>query len=1212
MDYGNFSSRLFSLVTAFIFAVSSLFVSPVFADEAANELKIMYDGSRQNSTVNSGNMLRLASVGSGISCAVKSAAPLKESGDYTYKLSGTAQKALGNGISHMRPETDVVAGNTKAYKYTSLAFDVLFETDGSGLFYRFDQFKSDGSGACTSGHYNIYVGTSGAQNGVTMTTETIVSKNKWHKVSIVYGSDGSENNNTLSVYIDGVLDTSCTLTEGGYGTYTGAPNGYLCLSAAKDAQYTAYLDNICVYAGNGQYTGGDKSRILRTDSYTARLGNDFVETRSDVTAASLKSGITASSGASVGIYDSSLLPKADDAIVSADDILTVVSSEGLYSYYDISICSLEDNGVDKLMDNLAVNTVSNTFTEPSDGGWYKQGGNPTISSVFDSTQNADCVQASNRPNYTSGIQQKIYYDSFYKKSWDNPGDSSVYSLSYYIKSVTDQRLTIAVKWYVNGTDAGLSDSSYTYTAALKQNEWTRIQKNINLKVPESISSENYENTYLRIYIIGGRSGVDTGDFSICSFRLSKIFAGKIQNISIDDENTIGTVSQNALGYAYEGGNYWYGKASGGSVSKMNKCLKESYLDYARNIGFKAVRIGGFMSNYELWKRSIGNVQNRTAYCYPRAQVSTLTYSLPSVEYIGMTERVKLAQTYNPDAKIIMCVNMWSAEPTANNMNDETGTVPNISAVYPVKIMRNLNEYNGNLDETIDEEILNIAINNVLDEMRFWLCDENDSRRFGADGTDWAAKRQENGFENPVEIYCWELGNELYIRKLSSAGYINLAQRFITAIKAVFPEVKLAVHTTAAYNNWAVPIIEQLGNQVDFISTHNYYNYKASASTAKNKVIADAISAVNNPNLKLLVTEGGLDTFPKEYAGPSNKTIAASLSFADYFNNVVKLGILDGFQYYGDTAQLIYNDGTMATDGYSELNSAVNIEYGANGGKDVYTAANRKAFNAGVQYIVSGQTLKDSCGFAFGGTAGFDLAFDYMLSGGDLADNGMQVKVQLQKDSDYNNNIVLNQSIRNIEKGKWHTFNSDFQIEIPEDFDENIDRYRLRIIIFGIASNVEFSDISVSDMSLIKSGMQNNITTGTLNIGEYVTDNYHDTALAELIKYYLDNCSGSIVSAVSSSNIIAENVSCLAVKTQNGIRLFLSNISETNDYSINFDTDKTYRISKKFAQSADNLYASREIGKNDIVTVNETYENSSTVSGITLPKLTVTVIDLEEN
>ncbi len=180
-------------------------------------------------------------------------------------------------------------------------------------------------------------------------------------------------------------------------------------------------------------------------------------------------------------------------------------------------------------------------------------------------------------------------------------------------------------------------------------------------------------------------------------------------------------------------------------------------------------------------------------------------------------------------------------------------------------------------------------------------------------SEWGAMRAADGFEEPIGVYCWELGNELdyvtYRTKVRMEEYVTKAKAAIEAIKSVNPDAMiLANGITAPGGNywqakeyedegvswtcWHMGIMPELVSLVDAISFHPYYDgysveYCNNYFTDKMKRDIDKMVEEqdirdedgNLKDIKVIATEHNRWTDPSDL----NTDFFASLSVSHFFN-----------------------------------------------------------------------------------------------------------------------------------------------------------------------------------------------------------------------------------------------------------------------------------------------------------------------------------------
>lgn len=100
-------------------------------------------------------------------------------------------------------------------------------------------------------------------------------------------------------------------------------------------------------------------------------------------------------------------------------------------------------------------------------------------------------------------------------------------------------------------------------------------------------------------------------------------------------------------------------------------------------------------------------------------------------------------------------------------------------------------------------------------------------------TEQGARRAQNGHPSPYNVQYWGIGNEVWgpwqIGTTSAEEYCRRAERFITAMKAVDPAIKIvAVGHNPLTDElddegflWNEPVLKNLGDQIDYLSWHIY-------------------------------------------------------------------------------------------------------------------------------------------------------------------------------------------------------------------------------------------------------------------------------------------------------------------------------------------------------------------------------------------------------
>ena len=243
-----------------------------------------------------------------------------------------------------------------------------------------------------------------------------------------------------------------------------------------------------------------------------------------------------------------------------------------------------------------------------------------------------------------------------------------------------------------------------------------------------------------------------------------------------DENTL---TNNIDGSLFGISNEFTADTSSPSIYMQNTTTTELSTDFSVKAAESGLylplnRIAGTSSQEMQWKKAIGTMAERTAQ------------------------------------------KMWSWEPN---------TKQSFGPVEWIKAIRNVDN-NASFTWT-----LNIARDTPQDCADLVEFLTGDGKTNPGGGINWAQRRLELGIEKPVNIAVWELGNEMDIAPWSWTveQYIAACQSVIAAIRAVYPDAKFAAHSKtspwgniATWRNWHQTVINNLGNDINYISFHAYY------------------------------------------------------------------------------------------------------------------------------------------------------------------------------------------------------------------------------------------------------------------------------------------------------------------------------------------------------------------------------------------------------
>lgn len=204
--------------------------------------------------------------------------------------------------------------------------------------------------------------------------------------------------------------------------------------------------------------------------------------------------------------------------------------------------------------------------------------------------------------------------------------------------------------------------------------------------------------------------------------------------------------------------------------------------------------------------------------------------------------------------------------------------------------------------------INDTIENTADLVEFLTGNGTDNPN---GGENWAAKRTEYGIANPVDVYAWEIGNEMDYLELTAEEYITVAKTHIDAIRSVDADAKIAVHAStdatkkqSGWTEWHRAVLTALGEEINFVSVHYYYPTNGNLSVG-----LDAIKTINNDiqsitgrsDIKILITENASNRISsdsstgKQWSFPH--TMGGTLNSARFYIEVMKLPYVAATAYH---------------------------------------------------------------------------------------------------------------------------------------------------------------------------------------------------------------------------------------------------------------------------------------------------------------------------
>lgn len=328
---------------------------------------------------------------------------------------------------------------------------------------------------------------------------------------------------------------------------------------------------------------------------------------------------------------------------------------------------------------------------------------------------------------------------------------------------------------------------------------------------------------------------------------------KSVNVYVDESKVVKRIDRTMYGINYE----WGGTEPASMLVKPG--TTEINPDYAEC--FDGVlpqgRAAGMSANRLFWKGAIGDLEDRT--------LQKFWYFAPRKQTLGPVEWFKANMSVEEDTAFIYAVNLYD---TQENIADLVEFLSGDGTV----------NYNG--------------------------------------GVDWAAKRKALGLEKPVNIMAYELANEI---DAGSEGawdinrYLEACRKTIETIKSVDPDAKIAVMRKTSWEdgwqNWHRTLLRELGDQIDYIAVHFYYNnWNDSAGRHAvggflnwMKIIEDDIKNITGSDrIKILVTEQAGKSTSNVYGSAGYRephTMKGVLETAEWYTRAAAQPIIEASSYH---------------------------------------------------------------------------------------------------------------------------------------------------------------------------------------------------------------------------------------------------------------------------------------------------------------------------
>lgn len=330
-----------------------------------------------------------------------------------------------------------------------------------------------------------------------------------------------------------------------------------------------------------------------------------------------------------------------------------------------------------------------------------------------------------------------------------------------------------------------------------------------------------------------------------------------------NENKIRKLNKEMMGVQYELGDMY------GTFMESSTDFKKEFKDAAsRTSAIPVVRTGGTSSNAVNYILNVGPVGQRKATPEKRLPLMGAVQSGSQALKMGIPEIIRAFQLTNKDVKFMPCISYTMSGEDANHL-------------------------------------------------AHYLFDKKDE-------SEWGALRAADGIEDPVEVFYWELGNEIdgqnnEITDARIETYTSWAIEVIEAIKKDFPEQKfIACGRTAGWMDFFRPADDPLQRQVwqwkmfpvlaqyvDGMSFHPYYDGHSSeymmrlADTCKKDMDAEVEKQQikdENGNLKEMVV---VSTESSRFSdlNITNCNYVSAVYTSHYFNNCFEREWYEGSMFH---------------------------------------------------------------------------------------------------------------------------------------------------------------------------------------------------------------------------------------------------------------------------------------------------------------------------
>lgn len=316
------------------------------------------------------------------------------------------------------------------------------------------------------------------------------------------------------------------------------------------------------------------------------------------------------------------------------------------------------------------------------------------------------------------------------------------------------------------------------------------------------------------------------------------FAVWALSLEVNEDKEIRYVPPEFFGVA----NGWGDEVNKGvTIADLNGNISDKYTGMWEKYDITQWRKAGGYSNIFQWKSAIGPKNERQS----QQMVKSYNYVIKE----GLDEWIKGSLKINKDMSFVYAVNM------------DTDTPENAADLVEYLRGDGKTNYNG--------------------------------------GINWAKIRIQNGIPDPVRVDIWELGNELDLIKENGVPtwsvdrYISESKKWISAIRSVDPDAKIAAHVytndfEAVGNEWHRTVLMELGNDIDYMVVHKYFApgtaYKV-CEPMLDRVIEDIKNITGEDRIKVVMTEFGSAYRDQEEFKSFEASIQLeeAIGFSDFYN-----------------------------------------------------------------------------------------------------------------------------------------------------------------------------------------------------------------------------------------------------------------------------------------------------------------------------------------